>query len=52
MVPNAKLDEQKVRIIKQRLAAGDPQTAIAKDFGVVKQVIWGIAHGKWWKWVT
>ena len=51
MVPNAKLDAEKVRSIKRRLAAGDRQTEIAKDFGVVKQVVWGIAKGRWWKWV-
>lgn len=51
MVPNAKLTEQKVREIKKRLANGESQKTIADDFGVVRQVIWGINHGRWWKWV-
>lgn len=51
LVPNAKLDEAKVRVIKRRLRAGESQKTIADDYGVVRQVIYGIAKGKGWKWV-
>lgn len=51
LVPNAKLDETKVRAIKKRLAAGESQKSIADSYGVVRPVIWGIAKGRGWKWV-
>jgi hypothetical protein len=50
-VRNAKLSETKVRAIRKLLLAGKTQTELANEFGVVKQVIWSIAHNKWWKWV-
>jgi hypothetical protein len=50
-VPNAILSEDRVARIRERLALGHRQTDIAADFGVCRQVICGIAHGKGWKWV-
>jgi hypothetical protein len=52
LVPNAKLNEHKVREILERIAAGEQKASIARSYGVVPQVISTIASGKWWKWVT
>lgn len=45
----AKLTESDVKLIKQRLASGDKQLAIARDFGVADSVISRINTGKIWK---
>lgn len=52
MLPNAKLDEHKVRAIRKRIAKGEALNLIAKDYNIVRQAIWSIAHNKTWKWVS
>jgi Pectobacterium phage endonuclease len=46
--PNAKLTIDKVLIARQRLAAGETCTAIAKDFGVSFHTIFDIKRGRSW----
>lgn len=45
----AKLNEAKVAEIRGRLAAGEGQTAIAKDYGVTNKLVHLIAKGKVWR---
>lgn len=45
---NAKLTEDVVRRIKQRLAEGAHQCDVAREFGATKTNVWAIAHGKSW----
>lgn len=45
---NAKLNEEKVAVIKQRLAAGHVSNEIAKDYGVSIALISMIKHGRNW----
>jgi hypothetical protein len=47
--PLAKLNEQLVAVIKQRLASGDRQRLIADQTGVTQSIISGINTGKLWK---
>jgi hypothetical protein len=47
--PNARLDEVDVRAIKIMLRSGRKQTEAAAVFGVTRQQIWKIAHGKQWQ---
>ena len=47
--PVAKLDEEKVRQIKKRLALGHTQAEIARDFGVSRPNIGYIKRGLNWK---
>lgn len=49
--PKAKLNEAQVRVIKSRLANGERQTDIAKEFGVNRGAICDIASGKRWGYV-
>jgi hypothetical protein len=51
MVPNAKLDENKVRQIKLRIANGEQLRRIGADYGVSGHCIWSIKHKKQWAWV-
>lgn len=44
-----KLDENQVREIKRRLAAGNRQVDIAEDFGVTQEMISRIKTGARWK---
>lgn len=46
--PMAKLDSEKVRAIKKRMADGDVQARIADDFGVSKSLITWIKQGAIW----
>lgn len=46
---SAKLDDDKVGVIKQRIAAGEKHADIAADYGVHKSAIGHIARGKTWK---
>ena len=46
--PSSKLTEEKVTEIKKRLAAGEPQRAIAAEFGVGKTTIADINLGNRW----
>jgi hypothetical protein len=50
--PNSKLNENKVKIIKQRLLNKERQTTIARDFGVDRTIIRDIKNGSIWKHVT
>ncbi|NNV04631.1 GIY-YIG nuclease family protein [Brevibacillus sp. MCWH] len=50
--PNAKLDEEKVRQIKQLLSEGVPQAKIAEMFNVGKSTIVSISTGKTWSHVV
>ena len=46
-----KLTETDVPVIRRRLARGDSQSAIARDYGVHRAAIWRIAHNKNWAWL-
>lgn len=46
--PASKLTEEQVVEIKRRLAAGEKQKNLAKEFGVHNVTINGIAHGRTW----
>lgn len=45
--PNAKLDACEVRIIRKRIARGDNQSQIARDFGVTPGAITQIKYRAW-----
>jgi hypothetical protein len=45
----AKVDERAVAAIRKRLAAGDKQSDVAKDFGVSRGVVAHISAGRTWK---
>jgi hypothetical protein len=47
--PNAKLTTEKVILARQRLAAGETCTAIAKDFGVSLHTIFDLKRGRSWR---
>jgi hypothetical protein len=49
---NSKLTEEDVRMIRQRLDAGETQTTIAKDYAVNQTLIGFIARGVAWKHVA
>lgn len=51
-IVSSKLNPDKVRAIRIRIANGETQASISKDFGVVYQTIALIAHGSTWKSVT
>lgn len=46
---HARLTEAQVRSIIQRLKRGEKQTALAKEFALTRQAIFGIASGKTWR---
>lgn len=46
---NAKLNETAVREIRQLIAEGFAEQQIAGRYGVTRNVIWRIKHGKGWK---
>jgi hypothetical protein len=50
--PNSKLTEEKVREIKNLLAAGEKVVVISKNYGVSKRAIQLIRDGINWAWVT
>lgn len=47
--PRAKLTREMVHEIRRRIQSGEPQTAIARDFGVVPQTIQAIRSGRNWR---
>ena len=47
--PLARLTERDIPEIRRRLAAGEPQYAIAKDYDVARAQIGYIKRGKTWK---
>jgi group I intron endonuclease len=49
---NARLDDAMARVIKQRLAAGEKQSAIADDLHVSRSLLSAIATGQAWSHVT
>lgn len=50
--PCSKLNEQKVREIKNRLSLGEQLTSIAKDYNVTRTLIGHIKRGKLWNHVS
>jgi methylphosphotriester-DNA--protein-cysteine methyltransferase len=50
--PQAKLTADRVREIRRRIAAGEKQTHLAKEFGVDKGLIWQIKARRIWQHVT
>lgn len=48
----AKLRDADIPVIRNRLAAGETQTAIARDYGVFKTAISKVAAGKTWSHVA
>lgn len=48
---SATLTEGDVRVVRQRLAAGDMQKSIAESFGVGRHTINAIATGRTWAWL-
>lgn len=46
---NAKLTENDVPVIRQRLAQGESRLTIAADYGVSKDTIWQIKKGYIWR---
>ena len=46
---NAKLNEEKVIEIKKRLAKGESQASLGREYGVHEQIIYKIKHGISWK---
>jgi hypothetical protein len=49
--PGAKLNPERVREIRRRLASGETQRSIAASFGVALTTISAIALGRNWSWV-
>lgn len=49
---SAKLDEEKVSVIKTRLRRGDSCYSIDREYGVTGETILHIKHGRHWKHVT
>jgi DNA invertase Pin-like site-specific DNA recombinase len=47
--PSAKLDEEKVRAIREKLANGAKQAALANEYNVSKTTIGSIARREIWK---
>ena len=45
-----KLDVEKVREIRKRIAAGESRRSVAKAFGVSKPAIQSIIKGETWSW--
>lgn len=52
LVQASKLTEHDVFEIRQRLSAGETQSAIAKDYSVLQSTISDIATGRGWRWLT
>ena len=48
----AKLTEAQVREIRSRVAAGASQSAVARDYGVVHQLVNSIVRGRIWRHVA
>lgn len=46
---NAKLSEEHISVIKNRLGKGETLKSIGESFGVNLSVIWGIKVGRGWK---
>jgi hypothetical protein len=44
-----KLSAEQARVIRQRAATGEPNTEIARDYGVSATAIWKIVHGRSWR---
>ena len=49
--PNARLTRDQVRDIRRRLAVGDSQRRIAKDFGIHQPAVAHIKSGRNWGWL-
>ena len=44
----ARLSPEAARAIRNRVALGAPQRAVAADYGVAPQTVWRIVHGETW----
>lgn len=49
---HAKLNEEDVRAIRARVAGGEPQRSVARDYGVVETVVSRVVHRKSWRHVA
>lgn len=47
--PDAKLTEDQIPRIRERIAAGEPCTKIAKDYGVSHTIIYSVKNGHLWR---
>ncbi|WP_422073968.1 hypothetical protein [Tranquillimonas rosea] len=47
----ALVTEGDVRAIRSRAATGEPQTAIAAEFGITNYAVWAIVHRRTWAWL-
>jgi len=43
-----RLSPETARAIRNRVALGAPQRAVAADYGVAPQTVWRIVHGETW----
>lgn len=48
-VTGSRLTAEQVASARRRFAAGETQSAIAREFGVTQRAIWSIVRGKTWK---
>ncbi len=46
---SAKLSEDTVRVIRAEVERGASQASLARHYGVHKQTIWRVVHGKKWR---
>ena len=46
---NSKLSRKNVAVIRERLAAGETQAAIAADYNITQSAVSNIAHRKTWR---
>lgn len=48
-VTGAKLTEKQVLLVRERFAAGETQSALARELGVTQHSVWAIVRGVTWK---
>lgn len=46
--PHVRLSEQQINEIRRRLTEGTRQVDLAREYGVSRQAIWKIQHGRTW----
>lgn len=52
MPRNARVTEDDVRVIRQRVSEGEPITRLMEDYGLDRKTIYNIKTRRTWKWVT